>query len=348
MADGVTRCRVVGKQKLSSRSLDSIEPVELGGLRQWIALRSQDTTKPILLFLHGGPGGARIASSRKPQQELEKDFIVVDWDQRGAGRSYSSALNSDEMRIELFVSDAEELAQILLRRFGQQKLFLVGHSWGSVIGIQLAARRPDLIAAYVGIGQVVDMMRGEEISYRFTLNEAKRRGVTKAVAQLTKIGAPPYTDHRAVVVQRKWLGRFGGQTHGGSTLGLMLKNLSWRDLSLFGVYGLIRGTVFSLKNLQEQLNAVDILQAAPELDMPVFFCCGRYDYTVPFELVTHYAATLRAPKKTLVWFDRSAHSPNLEETLAFQRFCATYLTADILAPAKSHSNIDDALVEITA
>jgi pimeloyl-ACP methyl ester carboxylesterase len=105
--------------------IDVKEKIMLGGLEQWIALRSDNTSNPILLFLHGGPGTAQISFSRKSQSKLEKDFIVVNWDQRGAGRSYKSTLKKDDMRIPCFISDAEELVEALLQRFNQKKLFLL-------------------------------------------------------------------------------------------------------------------------------------------------------------------------------------------------------------------------------
>jgi len=305
--------------------IDSMEAAELGGIKQWISLRSANTSNPILLFLHGGPGTAQIAFSRKLQAGLEKDFIVINWDQRGAGRSYSSKLDPKTMRIEQFVSDAEELAESLLRRFKQDKLILVGHSWGSIIGARLAAKRPDLLWAYVGIGQVADMERGEMLSYQFTVSEAKRTGNHKAVQELERIGKPPYAKLKDGGIQRKWLDKFGGQVAGGAILGLIFKSITVRDLGLFGLVRFIQGTAFSLKNLEEQQNRVNLFIDVPEINVPVFFCCGRRDYTVPFELAAEYLDKLRAPQKELVWFEHSAHAPNFEEPDVFREFCVTKL-----------------------
>lgn len=315
----------VGQNREQYTVIDSVERIMLGGVEQWIALRSQDACNPILLFLHGGPGTAQISFSRKSQTRLEKEFLVVNWDQRGAGRSFRSSLKKDDMTIERFVLDAEELAESLLRRFGQKKLFLIGHSWGSIVGAYLADRRPDLLWAYVGIGQVVDMKRGEGLSYLFTLEEARKSKNQKAIRELEKIGEPPYRDLSAAGVQRKWLDAFHGATVKGSVLGIIAKNITLRDLRPLDTIRFVRGAMFSLGSLEEQQNKVDFLVDVPEIKVPVFFCCGRRDYNVPFELVVEYMDKLRAPCKEIVWFENSAHLPNFEESDAFQHFCLSKL-----------------------
>jgi len=305
--------------------IDTIESLTIGGITQWISLRSDDVKNPLILFLHGGPGTAQIAFSRKAQKALQESFLVVNWDQRGAGRSYSRSLRKEDMTIARFVDDAEELVETLARRFGQQRLVVVGHSWGSVIGAQLAAKRPDLLTAYVGIGQVVDMQRGETLSYRFTLDEARRRSNKKAIRQLEKIGPPPYARLRAGGVQRRWLSRFHGATYKGSLAGTVLKNVSVRDVRPLDLIRFVAGAMFSLSNLEGELMGVNLVRDIPELMVPVYFCAGRMDYTVPSGLIVEYADRLLAPKKSIIWFERSGHLPNLEEPERFCDFCKSLL-----------------------
>ena len=309
--------------------IDSKEKISLGGAAQWISLRSRNASNPVLLFLHGGPGTANICFARRSQRLLERDFTVVNWDQRGAGRSYARDLRREDMTIERFVSDAEELVEYLERRFAQERIFLVGHSWGSVVGALLAGKRPELFRAYIGIGQVVHMARGEELSYLFTLDEAERRGNGRALRQLRKIGRPPYKDLASAGVQRKWLGRFHGATYKGSPVGTLLRYLALRDTRPLDILRFIRGAMFSLRSLDDELATVDLLQDLREIDVPVQFCCGRRDYNVPYELVMEYVRELRAPSKRIVWFERSAHAPNFEEPAAFADSCRSLL-ADTL------------------
>jgi pimeloyl-ACP methyl ester carboxylesterase len=129
----------------NNRRIDAVERVTIGEIDQWISIRTQDSETPIILFLHGGHGSAQIMFSRKSQIALEKDFVVVNWDQRGAGKSFNKNLRKEEMTIDRFVLDAEILIEYLLKRFDQKKLFLVGHSWGSIIGIKITKKRPDMI-----------------------------------------------------------------------------------------------------------------------------------------------------------------------------------------------------------
>lgn len=298
------------------------------GIPQWISLRSDDVENPIILFLHGGPGTAQIALSRKSQQSLEDSFLVVNWDQRGAGRSYSRSLLKQDMTIDRIVRDAEELIERLTQRFGQEKIYLVGHSWGTIPGAYLAAKRPDLLRAYIAIGQVVDMERGELISYQFTLDEAVRRNNKKAIRQLTGIGPPPYAKLNHDGVQRRWLSKFQGATYEGTLGGTVLKNVSLRDLRPFDVMRFVAGAMFSLGALDDEINTVNMMQAVPQMDVPVFFCCGRRDYNVPFELVEEYAEKLQAPYKRIIWFERSAHAPNFEQPEQFCEFCKSLLETD--------------------
>ena len=315
------------KENLNGIKIDKKERLILGGIPQWISLRSENTKNPIILFLHGGPGTAQISFSRKSQRKLEDSFLVINWDQRGSGRSYSRSLRKEDMKIERFVKDTEELIEHLLKRFGQQKVYLAGQSWGTIVGTYLTAKRPDLIQAYIGIGQIVDMERGELISYQFTLDEARRLKNKKAIQQLEKIGTPPYAKLSDAGVQRNWLSEFHGAAYEGTLQDVILKNISIRDLRPFDIIRFIAGAILSLSTLEDEQNAVKLIRDIPEMKVPVYFCCGRRDYNTPFELVIEYAEKLKAPQKRIIWFDHSAHLPNFEEPEQFCDFCKSLLNA---------------------
>jgi pimeloyl-ACP methyl ester carboxylesterase len=182
-----------------------------------------------------------------------------------------------------------------------------------------------LIHAYVGIGQVADMERGEIISYQFTLDEARQRNNKKAIKELELIGKPPYKDLRSAGIQRKWLAAFNGQVFKGTAIGMFMKNMSLRDIGFFGLSKWVRGIMFSLKHLEDQMNKENLIKNIPEISVPVFFCCGRRDYNVPFELSAEYLEVLRSPKKEIIWFEKSAHAAHFEEPELFQKFCSTRL-----------------------
>ena len=296
--------------------------VRLGGLDQTVVIRGEDRRNPVLLFLHGGPGYSEIPYMRAFQTPLESRFTVVQWDQRGTGKSYSPSIPRESMTIQQFVSDTCQLAEWLRDRFHQRKIVLVGHSWGSIIGTLAVQRRPDLFSAYVGIGQVVDVVEGEKISYQFTLDQARRLKNKEAARELAGIGTPPYYNNSLdnVFVQRKWLSALGGAVHS-------LKE----DRRLDDIYfsapeysdqdraRLKQGIRFSMSCLADQLLQVHLLEQAPKLEVPVFFLAGRYDYTTPFELTKRYFDRLSAPRKELIWFEHSSHSPHLEEPEKFAK-----------------------------
>ncbi|TGM01150.1 alpha/beta hydrolase [Leptospira barantonii] len=277
------------------------------------------------MFLHGGPGTAQIFFSRKPQRTLEDHFIIVNWDQRGAGKSYNKNIKKSDMTLDTFLKDTQELIEFLIRRFDRKKIFLVGHSWGSILGIKLAATRPDLIYAYIGIGQVVDMKKGETISYQYALKQAIESRNKKAIAELQQIGSPPYPDLNAAGIQRKWLSKFKGTMRQGNIYKTILKNLTLSDFSISYFFKLIQGIVFSLQSLEDEQMKINILQEVRMLKIPVYFCEGVYDYTVPFELVEEYVKRLDAPQKKIVWFENSGHLPNFEEPETFNDFCISLL-----------------------
>lgn len=315
------------KENRNGIGIDKKERFTIGGIPQWISLRSANINNPIILFLHGGPGTVQISFSWKSQRGLEDSFLVVNWDQRGSGRSYSRSLQKEDMKIERFVADAEELIKYLLKRFGQEKVYLVGQSWGTIVGAYLIAKRPELIQAYIPVGQIVDMERGELISYQFTLDEAKRLNNKKAIQQLEKIGQPPYARLSDGGVQRKWLSNFHGAAYEGTLEGTILKNISIRDLRPLDIVRFVAGAMFSLATLEDEQNKVKIIHDVPEMKVPVYFCCGRRDYNVPFELVVEYAEQLQALQKRIMWFDHSAHLPNFEEPERFCDFCKSLLDA---------------------
>ena len=195
--------------------LATLERVRIGDCDQWILERSEDVANPVVLFLHGGPGTSQLTSNRRNTRHLEKYFTVVNWDQRGAGKSYRAIGDAGRMNIDQFVADTRELTRYLLAKFGQERLILAGHSWGSVIAALTVSRYPELYHCYVGIGQVARMAEGEAASYRWTLEQARKHRDGRAIRALEQIGPPPYPGdwQRKTVTERRYVARFGGEVH---------------------------------------------------------------------------------------------------------------------------------------
>jgi pimeloyl-ACP methyl ester carboxylesterase len=299
-------------------SVAELRKVTLGDSEQWVLIRSEDTANPIILFVHGGPGTSQLTLMRKGTQPLEKYFTVVNWDQRGAGKSFAAIRDRSRMNMPQFVSDINELAEYLRGRFHQDKILLAGHSWGSVIGLLAVAQRPDLYSGYIGIGQMSNMADSEKLSYDWTLQQATLAQDAKAVATLREIGPPPYEGawQSKFMTQRRLLGKFGGEYYGSNSgaFGVVIKHLLLStEYSVIDRVNFFRGIFASVRLLFPELLKVDLFTQVPEVKVPVWFMLGRHDNEVPSALSAQYFERLNAPQKTLYWFERSAHLPNTEE-----------------------------------
>lgn len=303
----------------SFKSIRCLEKIELGGLEQWILIRGSDIGNPLLLFLHGGPGAAQIAFAPHFQEGLEKHFTVVNWDQRGSGKSYSPKIPKESMNIGCFVDDIHQLATYLLTRFKQQKLFLAAHSWGSIIGLFAVARYPQLFQAYIGIGQAVDMQETARVLCRFNYNAARKTNNRKAFKELGGIGYPPRGGTSGdALVQIKWLERFGGIFGKPSFRKDISKMILFsKEYSTLDKLRYTTGSTFSFKALFDELIEVNLFKAIPEIKVPAYFCVGCYDYNTPFNLTEQYYKVLKAPGKKIFWFGQSGHAPHFEEPEKF-------------------------------
>lgn len=304
----------------------TLERVQVNGTGQWVLIRSQDVANPVVLFVHGGPGTSELTLNRNNTRELEKHFVVVNWDQRGAGKSFAAGADPSGMNMRQFVDDIVDLSQSLGKRFGKEKILLVGHSWGSAISMLAIARRPDLFWGYVGIGQFSNAAEGERVSYDWTLEQARAANDRTSEAKLVAIQPPPYTgtDWRSkFITERRLLGKFGGEMHGSRTgaFGVVLKNIVVsREYTALDRVNVFRGIYRSLGQLFPELYGTDLFVQVPRVDVPVWFCLGRHDNEVPAVVSARYFEALEAPRKELVWFEHSAHMPNTEERDRFNRF----------------------------
>lgn len=199
------------KGEVVSGSIAVVEEITLGGLEQHIVIRGKDVTKPVLLFLHGGPGGAHSPFIKYLHtREMEENFIVVEWDQRGAGKSYSKTLTEEDMKVEHFITDTIELTNHLRARFEQDKIFMLGHSWGSALGFMTIARTPELYHAYIGAGEAAHWNKRQQISYDWAYEKAKADNNDKAVTELEAILPFDPTDQADISVKNHWLTVYGG------------------------------------------------------------------------------------------------------------------------------------------
>jgi pimeloyl-ACP methyl ester carboxylesterase len=307
-------------------SIATLEQVKLGGVNQGLLIRGHDVANPVLLYLHGGPGTSELGMVRMHNMPtLEKHYTVAVWDQRGAGLSYDAREPESGMTVEQFVADAHDLTLLLCQRFQQRKIYLVGHSWGSLLAVLVVQRHPELYHAYVGVGQAVDMQEGERISYEWTLAQAQKVGDKRSVARLQAIGPPPYLGELRpkLMTQRRILGKYGGEVHGNPRGGMstllrgLLRSSEYSWLDRINVF---RGIFANMHLMWPKIIHIDLRVQVPEIKVPVYFLEGRYDYEAPAVLAERYFQLLIAPRKVLIWFELSAHFVNTEEAEKFNRF----------------------------
>lgn len=311
-------------------SIASLEKVNIGESEQWVLIRGVNKRNPVILFLHGGPGTSDMGLLHRNISELEKHFIVVTWDQRGAGKSFSANIPNSSMKISQFVMDTQELINLLCKRFNHKKIFLAGHSWGSVIGILTTQKYPELYYAYIGIGQIANMMENELFSYEWTLEQAKNYNNKNDIKKLTEIGKPPYTGdwRKKFMTERRLLGKYGGELYGSSNGAFyqVLKNLILSpEYSLKDKVNFFRGIFTSVKLLFPELMQIDLKTQALHFKIPVYFLLGKHDYEAPYIIAEQYFKMLNAPVKELIWFENSAHLPIIEENSKFQKLMIDHI-----------------------
>jgi pimeloyl-ACP methyl ester carboxylesterase len=304
-----------------------LEEISLGNVKQWIFIRGTDQNNPVLLFLHGGPGAPLVGmpSSRIFDAELIKHFTVVHWDQRGAGKSYDRDIPVDSMTLDRFVEDCNELIDYLRNRFHTQKVFLVAHSGGTIIGIKAAYKYPEKIHAYVGVAQVIDEYEGQRVAYDFLVEEAEKSGDVGKLNTIKAIGPPPYESPKMFLEMEKHVGNSGGFMHNKRAQRQMLiaviSFLTSPEYSLSEGIRTFRniGFDFTINAMWKELKNVNLTKEIRSIKVPIYFFEGKYDMATPTVIVEKFYDNLDAEKgKKLIIFENSGHMPMIEEKEKYQ------------------------------
>jgi len=300
-----------------SGSIAVMEKLELGGVEQWVLIRGQSADNPVLLWLHGGPGAAQMPIARHFNGNLENDYIVVQWDQRGAGKSNPPGFDETTMTVDRYIQDTIELTFYLKERFGREKIYLLGHSWGSQIGILAAAANPVHYYAYIGMSQLVDPHHSQELAYQWLRDEIKKGTNKKDLEKLDRLGTPRYLDHADYVEFAGLIDKYGGNMD-ISFGSLALVALQSPEYKFQDYYYWLQGATRGSGPMWEESQAFNLFQSVPRIDIPVYFFSGAKDRNTPLSLVEEYLTSLEAPAgKELVVFSNSAHTPNMAEPELF-------------------------------
>ena len=282
------------------KGIDEGSYVEIGGIEQWITIRGQDRANPVLLFVHGGPGDVTNPWSYVIFAPWEEQFTVVQWDQRGAGRTLKKSGPSvaETMTVDRMAQDGVEVAEYLKKHLGKQRIIVVCHSFGSILGLRMVRARPDLFYAYVGTGQVADEPRNYVAAYDALLKKARDVRNQRAENELKEVGPPPYTSGKGYQVQRRWSNRFeGADEFLGGTIGLALTAPGGgvEDMNDDG-----DGQMLSGEKLFSQTRSTTMKDLGLQFAVPVYFFQGTEDFTCPTALAREYMDALKAPRKEFV------------------------------------------------
>ena len=291
--------------------------VPIGGIDQWLQISESKPDHPILLYLHGGPGGTSVPAAAA-WKSWEDHFTVAHWDQRGAGRTFrkNGEIGCGPLTVDRMVTDAVEVAEFLITHLRKPKVLLIGHSWGSALAIHMLKRRPELFSAFVGTGQLVNMRQNEEYNYRRQLAQAERLGNQEALQVLRDIGSPPFADWSSLITLREWADRLA-EGDGDSVQPRPTPIAA--DFTADEVPTLLKGANFSRNQLFEELMAIDLPSLGLTFDVPIFFFEGTCDQQTPMELAKHYFANIAAPHKEFVRFEGCHHFVVMNRPEAFLR-----------------------------
>ncbi len=317
---GITQLTASTPGIQGENSIAELRQVTLNGRREWISIRGQDKSKPVLLFLAGGPGGSQMAAVRYDLAALEEHFVVVNWDQAGSGKSYG-AMKIRDITPDIYIEDGVALTNYIREEFGQEKIYLVGESWGSALGIFLIDRAPELYHAFIGTGQMISFLDTELMDYDLAMRLAGERGDSKTMQTLEANGPPPYYGSDVTWKSAAYLQYLSGHMSANSEITNGGYN-TFRDLfaSEYGIFDKInyfRGIVDTFNHVYPQLYDIDLRRDYSSIGVPVFFFIGRHDINAPTSLAEEYYNLLDAPQKELVWFEHSGHSPWINESARF-------------------------------
>jgi pimeloyl-ACP methyl ester carboxylesterase len=304
-------------------AVDSLQAIRVGDTTQWIRIRGADASNPVLLLIQQGPGLPMINEARRFEHllGLEQIFTVVYWDQRGCGRSLRGREGQTGVKMDLMVADTLSLLEYLRNRFGGQTN-IAGFSFGAALAALAAAQRPDLVATLVATGMDIDGAAAATGAYEFALRTARQRGSRRAIRQLEAIGPPPHLTSKQFGTRVRWASNFGGvttsETYASLARGLVSSLVRCTDYSAGDVIRTLRGVSATQAALLPDLATMDLTRTLPRIDVPVVLVQGRHDQVAPGESAQQYASSLQAPRKQLIWFENSAHTPHLDEPAKFR------------------------------
>jgi pimeloyl-ACP methyl ester carboxylesterase len=294
-------CLLITLQGTAQSKIDSTEMLWIGGIKQYISLKGADRTKPLLLFLCGGPGSSVMNMADQFTAKLQQYFVVVQWDQRQCGKTLELNKSNLPLTLSLMRADTHDLVDSLLVQFGHKKLFLMGHSWGTALGFYIADKYPDQLYAYIAISPMIDQTRSEQLTVDMLITKGNQEGNKTEVAELSQVQIP-FQTWKDMYFARKWLFAFDGHPIS--------------DSDTVAVQGFIQGWASTWLSVWNEAMRENHFKDLAVVHCPIYFCAGRKDYQTNFTITQAYFEAIKSPHKELFWFDHSGHLiPNTEPDL---------------------------------
>ncbi|NJO72607.1 MAG: alpha/beta hydrolase [Leptolyngbyaceae cyanobacterium RM1_406_9] len=310
-----------------SGSIASLEKVRLGGHEQWIMLRGHSTDKPVLLYLSGGPGQSDLPFVRVLLNDLTQNFVVVGWDQRGTGKSYSALDPTETLTLDRAVSDTIELTNYLRQRFDEEKIYLLGESWGSTLGVLAVQRQPQLYHAWIGSGQMVSQRETDRRIYQDLLALAVQTNDASLAAKLRAYREPPYKD--IPYANAFVMGQYDRLSKPYTPPQSYIQRGTEANLGPWGIWGseynlvekvnVLRGLIDMFSMMYPQLQAIDFRQTVKQLEVPVYMLDGAAELSARRDLALEWFEQLKAPLKQRFTFENAGHSVVFEQFEAFSQ-----------------------------
>jgi pimeloyl-ACP methyl ester carboxylesterase len=333
LSSGTPKPFLDGSGKPVAGSISEKIKVNINGVEQGMFIKSKNARNPVLLYLHGGLPD-HFLNDRYPTG-LDEIFTIVWWEQRGSGLSFHPDMAPESLNPEQLVSDTLTLTNYLRRRFGQEKIYLMGRSGGTFFGIQVAARAPERYQAYIAVAQISNQLESERLAHRHMLARYKDEGNNEMAKRLeaAPIGDTAPLPDAYLKVRDVAMHELGvGTTHDMKSVftDMFLRSLLHREYTLSEKVDLWRGKLFSGSRLWNTQLSTDLTKKVTRLDIPVYFLHGVYDYTVSYPLAKAYFDRLEAPVKGFYTFKQSAHTPFFEEPEKMREI----VRADVLTGSK--------------
>ena len=305
----------------ATATLATLEKVEINGTTQAISIRGESEENPVILFLAGGPGGSQIQATRENLSALESDYTIVNWEQPGVGKSYN-AHPIKSLTPDMYVEDGHALTQYLKDRFNQEKIYLMGESWGSYLGIRLSKEYPEDYHAFIGTGQMVDFSETEQYCYDLALSLARENNDQQQIKALENLDEIPIRGKNISLE----IGTYLMYLHNMMGRDSDIKQTDWNTFKIifspeYGILDTInyfRGLYYTFSHVYQQLYGKDLRQTHTEFEIPIYMLHGRHDFNAPTYLAEDYYEKITAPDKQLMWFEHSGHNPWINESELFQ------------------------------